>query len=128
MLCMIAMLGCNCIGDPGVVTVRVTNRTDSPVKAFIPMGGRTSSVAVIEPGTSGRVTFLAGPSSGWLLATPVRIEAIDSDGATVFCRTFPILDLERMQWKVEIVKGVIVCPQGDPFPPPAIYMPPIRRE
>jgi hypothetical protein len=96
-------------GDSGPVTVEYLNRSGVAVTAYQRMGREIASRRALAPGESGRVQFLAGPRDSWASSPPVQIEATDQTGAIIFCRLFPLWELEQLQWRVEIVSGGPPC-------------------
>lgn len=92
------------IGDPGHV-VYLQNLSDTPVLVYEVSG--TNKVL------DGRVEARQTKKTAWLVpldsSKKRTVEAYDDAGVLLFCRIYSFEELDRIGWRVEIVKGHNTC-------------------
>ena len=98
-------------GEHSCPFISYRNSTGETITVY--SSGFIGPLAVLNPGeVAKRPTHTSGNGALW-----VRVEASDSAGTLVFCRTYSYDEFEGLDWLVDIVAGENNCPPPGRFKP-----------
>ncbi|MBI4492354.1 MAG: hypothetical protein HY690_06130 [Chloroflexi bacterium] len=97
------------IGDTGQ-EVYIHNATDIPIVVYEAGREHPRTNFRVEPRQTRESAWPIPPrdSSGQLMGSQ-KVDAKDESGNLIFCRRYTLQELERQNWRIEIVEGDIRC-------------------